>query len=373
MIRVLHIMSTITGGGVERRRYTLSKFLNKQIFKMKIIGTYKGGMVSEWIEEQGVEIIEIGDFSGPFHWEKHRKVQKIIKDYKPHIIHGAVYEGVTMAAINGFLKKVPIIILEETSDPQNRSAKASFLLRIFSWLADKYVAIAPSVLEYLVNQVKVSPKKAICINNGIEIPRQVSNEEIERIRSSFGITQDDIVVGAVGRFMNHHKRFSDLIEALLKLENDRVKLLMVGSGKDEDYLKSMVEKLNLQNKVIFAGYHYDTAPFYKLMDIFCVPSAYEGFGLVAAEAMMHSLPVIATKVGGLKEVVVEGETGFLVPPYSPDLLAQKIQYLVENSELRKSLGEMGYLRAMENYSAERYCRDVEDLYLELLKKKKIIK
>ncbi|MBT0813050.1 glycosyltransferase [Litoribacter ruber] len=341
--------------------------MNREIFEMKIVGTHKGGLVSEWIEEQGVEIIEIGDFSGPFHWEKHKKVQKIIKDYKPHIVHGAVYEGVTMAAINGFLKKVPIIILEETSDPQNRSAKASFLLRIFSLVADKYVAIAPSVLEYLVNQVKVAPRKAICINNGIEIPRKVSNEEIERFRSKFGIIPDDIVIGAVGRFMNQHKRFSDLIEALLQVENDRIKLLMVGSGKDEDYLKSMVEELNLQKKVIFAGYHYDTAPFYKLMDIFCVPSAYEGFGLVAAEAMMHSLPVIATKVGGLKEVIVEGETGFLVSPYSPNLLALKIQYLVENPAQRRRMGEMGCLRAMENFSAERYCKDVEDLYLELLR------
>lgn len=372
MIRVLHIMSTVTGGGVERTRYSLSKLLNREIFQLKIVGTYKGGMVSDWIEEQGVEIIEIGDFSGPFDRKKHTRVQKIIEAYKPHIIHGAVYEGVTLAAINGFVMRVPIIILEETSDPQNRSAKASFLLRVFSWFSDKYIAIAPSVSRYLLDVVRVSHSKVVCINNGIEIPRFVSDEEIQRVRSSVGITLDDFVVGAVGRFMNHHKRFSDLIESFRYLNNERVKILFVGSGKDEDYLRSKVNELGLHQKVIFAGYQFDTAPYYKLMNVFCLPSAYEGFGLVAAEAMMHKLPVIASKVGGLKEVVVEGVTGFLVPPYSPELLAQKIIHLLDHPDERRSMGEKGYQRAMEHYTAERYCREVEDLYLELLKKKGVI-
>ncbi|MGY6522414.1 MAG: glycosyltransferase [Mongoliitalea sp.] len=366
-------MSTVTGGGVERTRLSLSKFLNKDIFEMKIIGTFKGGEVAKWIEEEGVDILEIGDFSGPFDWGKHKKVQKIINDYNPHIIHGAVYEGVTMAAINGFLKRAPIIILEETSDPQNRSLKASFLLRIFSWVADKYIGISPSVYGYLINKVKVGPKKAIWINNGIDIPRPISNKEVYYLKADLGIKDDEIVVGAVGRMMNHHKRFSDLIESLVSVKYNKVKLLLVGSGRDEEFLRSVVKQFNLQGKVIFAGYHYDTAPYYKVMDIFCIPSAYEGFGLVAAEAMMNALPVIATNVGGLKEVVVDEETGFLITPYSPLTIADKIQYLINHPEERKMMGEKGYQRAMKYYTAERYCREVEDLYLDLLRKKSIIR
>src|SRR5690606_32661652 len=135
-----------------------------------------------------------------------------------HIIHGAVYEGVTMAAINGFIKKVPVVILEETSDPQNRSSKADFLLRIFSWAADRFVAIAPNVADYLRDRAKVSPKKVITINNGVEIPRAVSDEEIQDLKAEYAIREGDFVVGAVGRLFNDHKKITDILEAVKQLD-----------------------------------------------------------------------------------------------------------------------------------------------------------
>jgi glycosyltransferase involved in cell wall biosynthesis len=107
------------------------------------------------------------------------------------------------------------------------------------------------------------------------------------------------------------------------------------------------------------------------MDVLCVPSSREGFGLVAAEAMMHSLPVIASKVGGLKDIILDEETGFLVPPFSHQEIAHKIQILMQNPELRKKMGEKGNIRALANYSADRYVKEVEGLYLELLKAKGI--
>ena len=186
---MLYIISTVTGGGVERRRLSLAKYLDKDKFKMKLVGTHKGGFIAEQIEEHGMEILEVGDFNGPVHWTKHRKVQQIIDDFQPHIIHGAVYEGVTMAAVNGFLKKVPIVILEETSDPQNRSAKASLLLRFFSLAADRFIAISPNVAVYLTAKAKVSPRKVITINNGVEIPLDVDKDEVSNLRKRLNIQE----------------------------------------------------------------------------------------------------------------------------------------------------------------------------------------
>lgn len=372
MIRVIHIMSTVTGGGVERRRLSLAKAFKGTDIQMKLVGTFKSGNIAEQIEENGVEIIEIGDFNGPFHWEKHKKIQKIIDDFKPHIIHGAVYEGVTMAAINGFIKKVPIIILEETSDPQNRSSKADFLLRIFSFAADKFIAIAPNVADYLRNTAKVSEKKVITINNGVEIPRTVSDLEVQNLKNLYDIKQDDFVIGTIGRLFNDHKKITDIIEAIHLLKDfENLKLLIVGSGKDEEFIKQKVIELGVQEKVIFAGYQFDTAPFYQLMDVFCIASQREGFGLVAAEAMLHKLPVIATRVGGLQNVVVDGETGILIQPHQPQEIADAIKKLYGSSNLVKEYSGNGYNRAMQNYTEERYVNDVIALYRELLKKKNI--
>lgn len=365
-------MSTVTGGGVERRRLSLAKYLNKGIFQMKLVGTYKGGNIAEQIEENGVEIIEIGGFKGPFHWEKHKRVQKIIDDFQPHIVHGAVYEGNTLAAINGFLKKVPIVLLEETSNPKNRSTKASFLLKVFSMVSDFFIAIAPNVANYLTEKAGVSSKKVIIINNGVEIPREVSIEEVEKLKQTYKIGKDDFVIGSVGRLFNDVKRVTDLLEATAILNNPKLKLLIVGGGPDEGIIRQKAIDLQIIGNVIFTGYNFDTAPFYNLMDLFCIVSSHEGFGLVAAEAMLNRLPVIATKVGGLQDIVVDQETGFLIPPYSPKMISEKIQYLIDHPKYRKSIGEKGYQRAMLHYTAERYCKEVEDLYLDLLKKKGII-
>lgn len=372
MIKVLHIMSTVTGGGVERRRLSLAKYLDRKKFELKIIGTYKSGEIAKQIEEQGVEIIEIGDFKGPFHWGKHKKVQQIINDFQPEIIHGAVFEGVTMAAVNGFLKKVPIVIIEETSDPQNRSWKGHLLMKVFSLFADKAIAIAPNVADYLTKTARISKNKVITINNGVEIPRPVSEIEIQEMQEKYGISNSDFVVGTVGRLFNDHKKITDIIEAFAQINNFRdIKLLIVGSGRDEVLIRQKAEELGLQNQVIFTGYQFDTAPFYQIMDIFCIASSREGFGLVAAEAMLHKLAVVATRVGGLQNVVKENETGFLIEPHSPTEIAAKILELYKNKELKLNFGNKGYERAMENYTEKRYVRDLENLYKSLLKHKNI--
>ena len=372
MIRVLHIMSTVTGGGVERRRLSLAKAFKGSNFQMKLVGTFKSGAIAEQIEDNGVEIIEIGEFNGPLHWEKHRKIQKIIDDFQPHIIHGAVYEGVTMAAITGFIKNVPIILLEETSDPQNRSDKADFLLRIFSWAADRFIAIAPNVADYLRDRAKVSPKKVITINNGVEIPRAVSAQEIQDLKAEYAIKESDFVVGTVGRLFNDHKKITDILEAVKQLDLPHLKLLIVGGGRDEQLLRDKTRELGIEEQVIFTGYQYDTAPFYELMNVFCIASQREGFGLVAAEAMLHHLPVLATQVGGLQNVVVNEETGFLVPPNTPAKLAEKIHYFYHHPEAVTTMGEAGYQRAIQNYTEERYVKEVEALYNKLLIEKRII-
>ncbi len=370
MIRVLHIMSTVMGGGVERRRLSLAKAFKGSNFQMKLVGTFKSGAIAEQIEENGVEIIEVGDFNGPFHWEKHRKIQKIIDDFQPHIIHGAVYEGVTMAAINGFIKKVPVVILEETSDPQNRSAKADFLLRIFSWTADRFIAIAPNVADYLRDRAKVSPRKVITINNGVEIPRAVAEQEVQALKAQFSLKDSDFVVGTVGRLFNDHKKITDILEAVKRLDLPHLKLLIVGGGRDEQLLKDETRELGIEGQVIFTGYQYDTAPYYRLMDLFCIASQREGFGLVAAEAMLHHLPVLATQVGGLQNVVVNGETGFLVPPNTPSKLAEKIHFFYHHPEAVTTMGEAGYQRAIQNYTEERYVKEVEALYNRLIAEKR---
>lgn len=356
---------------MEQVRLTLVRGLPKDRFEHKIICTWKGGPIAEALEEEGVELVPIGSFKHPLQWSKHRQVLKVIREFKPHIIHGAIFEGMSMAALGGKLGKVPITILEETSYPQSRSQKAIYLQQLFVKAADVVVGIAPTVISYLSDQIKIPQSKLRLINNGVNNPREVNPTELEELRRNLGIEKEDLVIGSAGRFYNEVKRFTDILEAIHQLPASKVKFLLLGQGPDQDLILNNAKELGLEKQLILAGYQKDTSPFYELMNIFCIASAHEGFGLVAAEAMLHGLPVVATKVGGLQDIVLDQETGFLVPPLSPESLSEKIQLLIDQPELRQEMGEKGKQRALEHFSAERYCRDVEKLYIELLSKKGI--
>ena len=372
-IRVLHCIETLESGGVERRRLSLVKLLDKERFEIRIICTRISGPFAEQFEKEGIPIIEVGKLTNSFKKEVHRNVRKVIREFKPHIIHGAVFEGVTMAALNGFRCSVPIRIIEETSDPQNRSKKASLFLRLLTMLTHKVVAISPSVRAYLTGQAKIPEHKVYLINNGVDPPRAVSLVEVQQLKTALGISDQDFVIGSAGRIRDNHKAFSDLIKAMDLLRSyDHIKLIIVGEGPDREMLTTMVADMGLSDRVLWPGYQNDMAPYYEVMDVFAIVSNREGFGLVAAEAMLHELPVIATNVGGLGTIVQSGETGFLVNRKSPDQIASNLKKFLEDATLVASMGQKGKLRAQAEFSAEVYVNKVRDLYEDLLKKKRLI-
>ena len=369
MIRILHIQETMGSGGVERLRLSLSKLMDKEKYDLKIICTHTGGGIKEEIEAHSVEVIPIGKFKGIFDFKKHREVQKIINVYKPHIVHGAVFEGVTMAAINGFIKKVPVIIIEETSDPKNRSWRGNLLMKFFAMLSDTVIGVSPGVVDYLENTLKLSKHKFFLLNNGVVLPREVSKIEIAEQKASLGIKPDDIIIGSVGRMLqDEHKRFSDLIKAfaLVCKTHNNVKLLLVGSGQEVEKYKKLGTELAIIDKVVFTGYQSDVSLYYRLMDVFALTSAYEAFGLVLAEAMLCKLPVVATKVGGIKYIVDHNETGFLVDRFDINTIAEKLGFLCVDEKLRSNFGNKGYVKAMNTYTEKQYVNNLLALYERLL-------
>lgn len=374
MIRVLHIQETVGYGGVERLRLSLAKLLNKEKYSLKIICTQAVGSIADDIRSYNVELIEIGKFNSIFHFSQHKKVQKIIDDYKPHIIHGAVFEGVTMAAVNGFLKRVPIIILEETSDPKNRSWKGHLLMRFFCQISDIVIGVSAGVVEYLDKELKIKSSKVLQIDNGVVVPKSLNETEKANLKNRLGIDKNEIIIGSVGRMLSDEpKRFSDLIQSLkILLDNGlNVKLILVGEGPEKKKYQQLAKDLRVDNKVIFTGYQSNVTEFYSIFDIFSLVSSYEAFGLVLAEAMLHKLPIVATSVGGMKYIVEDNQTGFLVPKHQVKVISQKLQDLCSDPKLRTLMGQNGYKKAMEKYTEEKYIEKIENLYENLIARKKI--
>lgn len=373
-IRVLHCLQQVGSGGVEQRRLLLARGLDPTCYEQHLLCTGAVGGLPEQFSELGCLISEIGEFKSVFDFERFSKALRVVQEFRPDIIHGAVFEGVAVAAVAGTLGKVPVIIGEETSDPKNRSWKGDLLYRFYSAFTHHMVAVSPATESYLCNRIKIPSRKVSTIWNGVSEKSSPDPALVESIRSFHGIKIDDFVIGVVCRLVDHHKRVSDLIHAVsqLKGQNPRVKLLVVGDGPDMLALQEMAVKKGVLENVVFCGYQSDTRPYYEIMDAFVLASAYEAFGLVLVEAMYAGLPVIATRVGGIPMVVEEGSTALLVDSGSPNQISQAVLRLIREPALRSNLGQAGLKRARECFSEKRYVSDVDALYQRLLPERGLI-
>jgi glycosyltransferase involved in cell wall biosynthesis len=164
------------------------------------------------------------------------------------------------------------------------------------------------------------------------------------------------------------KGISDLVRALPRIRADvaDVRLEIAGSGPELPRIESEVGALGLSDCVTFLGWQADLAPVFSRWDIFVQPSLEEGLGISLLEAMAAGLPVVATAVGGVPEVVEDGRTGFLVPPREPAALADRVRCLLLDAERRRVMGAAGRARVRENFSVDRMVAAIAEIYDELL-------
>jgi glycosyltransferase involved in cell wall biosynthesis len=188
------------------------------------------------------------------------------------------------------------------------------------------------------------------------------------VRAELGLPGDAPLVGEVGRLCDV-KGQRELIQALAHVPEARAVLVgadLEQGGAYQRQLEQTAEAVGVRDRVVFAGRRNDVGDVLAELDVFALPSWTEGLPLVVLEAMARRTPVVATKVGGTPEVVVDGETGLLVPPRDPEALAAALRRLLEDADLRRRLGDAGYARVRDRFSAEAMMRRVLELYDEVL-------
>jgi len=191
---------------------------------------------------------------------------------------------------------------------------------------------------------------------------------VSDLRSELGIPHGVPLVGEVARLCDV-KGQRELIEAFASLPEARLVLIGVDlerGGAFQEELEREAERLGVRGRVVFAGRRTDAAELLGQLDVVALPSWTEGLPLVLLEAMARRRAVVATPVGGTPELVVDGETGLLVPPRDPDALAVAIRRLLADPGLRTRMGDAGYRRVAERFSADAMCRRVLELYDEVV-------
>jgi glycosyltransferase involved in cell wall biosynthesis len=309
------------------------------------------------------------------------RLAKMIREQRPQILHthtakaGAIGR---LAAVLAGKARPPVVVhtfhghvLRGYFGPL-RTAFFKTLERILARVADVLIAVSPEVRDDLV-ALKVAPKaKFEVIRLGIELDERVAAAEEARrsTRRIMGVPDERFLVGWIGR-MTGVKRGPDVLRAFKKLRDQGVDamLCMVGDGPERDELEELAGELGLMHDTLFAGYQEDVGPFFAAFDAFVLPSANEGTPVTAIESLASGCPVVATRVGGVPDVVEDGVDGILVNVGDLDALAGALSRLAADPELRRQMGEAGRQRVLPRYAVERLIDDVDGLYRRLLERK----
>jgi glycosyltransferase involved in cell wall biosynthesis len=293
-------------------------------------------------------------------------LRKLMRQRDVRLIHGTSL-SVLAAPLVAWITRTPLIshVQEILIDPRIIRKALHSIVR---HSADKIVCISDSVKAHILEDQPNAAKIIEVVRNSIPLPVE-ANRTVEEMRSELGLVAGLPVVGMIGR-VSPWKGQEIFVRAaaILRSEGVACQFVAIGGVFDNELhhlnrLKEIIRSLDLDNLVKIEGFRKDARELIAAFDVFVLPSILpEPFGLVVAEAMAAGKPVIATRHGGPTEMVVEGETGFLIPPNDPNALASAIQNLLAHPEEAASLGRAGRRRFLEHFEMREYVQRIEKLY-----------
>jgi glycosyltransferase involved in cell wall biosynthesis len=384
-IRVLRVIARLNMGGPALHVAYLAAGLAERGYETTLVaGRLAPGEDSMAFvaDELGVEVERID--------ELHREISpvrdalailrlaRLIRRVRPHILHTHTAKAGAVGRLAALLAggaRPPIVVhtfhghvLRGYFDPL-RTAGFRALERWLARSSTALVAVSPQVRDDLV-ALGIAPRERFAVVRlGIELEKRVAAERDGRgeSRRVLGIGPDRFAIGWIGR-MTGVKRTQDVLRAFRRLRDRGVDacLCMIGDGPDRPAVERYAHELGIMRDTLFLGYQEDVAPFYAAFDAMILPSINEGTPVSAIEALAAGRPVVATRVGGVPDVVREGEDGFLVEAGDVEGLADRLARLAADPELRERLGAAGRARVVPRYSVERLVDDMDLLYRSLL-------
>ena len=294
-------------------------------------------------------------------------LKRIISKEKPDLINVHYASGYgTLGRLSGFNKKLLNVWGSDIYDFPNESKIKKIIieknLKNYTAIASTSYCMAEETKKYLKNK----SKKIFITPFGVDTEK-FKNFNIKK-------KKNELVIGIV-KTLTENYGIEYLIRAIKELENildienyKKIKLLIYGKGELKNKLESLTKELQIEDKVIFKGYisNEDIPKVLNEMDIFVVPSINESFGVAAVEAMACEIPVIASSVGGLKEVIIDKETGYLVPKKDYKEIAKYLKKLILDKNLRIYLGKNGRKRVLENYDWNSNVNYMIKIYKEII-------
>ena len=351
-IHVVHTIPTLSFGGAERVVVDIINYADPEKFKFSVIIFFEKTDMMAQIKPKDVEVI-VAPKRGQVSWGLFGAIQNELAKIKPSIVHTHLFGADVWGRVAAHRLNIPVITTEHNINVPEGFVKAGIkrYLKNYSVL---YTATSGAIAFDLGKRYGISPNKIEVIRPGVPVEQYSQITTLKTLVPPFKL----LILGRLTK----QKGQDVALQALSRLTEFPWKLTIAGAGDWEKKLRLLTARLNLNSRVIFLPPVTNVRVLLEQNDIVIVPSRWEGLGVVAMEAAAAGRVVVASRVGGLFEVIRDGETGILFSPVSPRALAERLTWCFEHTEAAVALARAARNYAAEHFGVEAMARKYEEAY-----------
>jgi glycosyltransferase involved in cell wall biosynthesis len=363
--RVVYLAHAFSVGGAEEMVLNLVKHLPPR-FEPMACCIHEAGPIGEEIRKTGTPVAVLGlnpGFRRPFDLSG---IRAYLRETRPHIVHTFLLTASLYGRLAAILEHVPIVIGTEVNIYERKKTHHAIAERLLMAGTDRVIVSAASVRDFYIDQVHADPGKVDVIYNAVDFEQARASTPRPEMRAALGVPADAPVAGVIAR-LTEQKGHRFLFEALAATpELTTVHLLVIGGGDLQQVLVERARDLGLSARVHFLGPRRDLGDLLGAMDVFVMPSLWEGLPLSLVLAMGAGVPAVATAVAGIPEVIDHDRTGLLVPPGDTPALGAALGRLFTGEAYRARIGRAGRDSVLPRFGIDKYVDSVTRLYDRLL-------
>lgn len=366
-MKVTHVVLSLDVGGLERGVLNQLREGVKLGQAVSVVCLERPGVLAGQVRALGIPLVSLEKTPG-FRPMVMKSVRAVLTELSPDVVHTHQIGTLFYTGPVARLLRIPLVVhTEHGKENYAGRVRTRILGRLAGLFASRFYCLTADMAGHVRRHRVVPARKIRIIENGIDIEAFSARCSTGELRRSLGLPAGAPVIGTVGR-LTAVKQQGILIQALAKVRTrfPECRLLIVGDGPLMGQLRLLAEQLSMASHVHFAGYQHQTSPYIQLMDVFALTSASEGMPQAALEASVAGVPVVASRVGGLPELIDHGRTGLLFEPSDEAALVRCLCELLDDSDRARTMGRSAQSRVESRFCVRRMAAEYHRQFLDLL-------
>ncbi len=362
--RILHFIGGGELGGAEELLLTLMKHLDKEQYEAQLICLCPGPF-AELVRQYGFKATEI-PMRHKFDLSTIQVIRQYLRENKIDLVHTHGVRANLVARTAARKEGLPVVttfhsVLRYDYDSIFKALLAKYLTIATNKCTDKFIAISRAIKQEIL-QMGVPEDRITVIHNGLDISKYAEPRDPQLMKTELGLDPDKYTVAMIARLhpVKGHQYFLQAAREILN-QGLAAQFLIIGEGIYREKIKEWIKELGLDEAVVMPGYYSPIENIYGVCDVLCVPSLMEGLGMVVLEAMHFNVPVAASDIGGIQEIIEDRINGLLVQPRDAKGLADAVVNLLIDKELAQYFREQGQ-KTLQEFTLEKMARQIEQTY-----------